>query len=155
MAPAANSIHSTGHGRQKRVLPSRVRRGGPGIGSCDIDVMILETRKRQGNVFLQSITVVSLKSNSFYFKAENDPLIPASTFFLLTTNSDLAASSGKSGSHDLEFNLKANSRYFDRPEVMKAYKEQSEIQTPEFELLSEDAIVGGRFRPRELEQVRC
>jgi hypothetical protein len=81
-------------------------------------------------------------------------LIPATTLFLLTTNSDLAASSSKSGSHDLQFNLKANSRYFDLPEVMKAYKEQSEVQTPEFEPLSEDAVVGSRFRPREAEQVR-
>lgn len=33
--------------RQKRVLPSRSRRGGPGVGNCDVDVMILETRKRR------------------------------------------------------------------------------------------------------------
>lgn len=33
--------------RQKRVLPSRSRRGGPGVGGCDVDVMILETRKRR------------------------------------------------------------------------------------------------------------
>ena len=33
--------------RQKRILPSRSRRGGPGVGSCDVDVMILETRKRR------------------------------------------------------------------------------------------------------------
>ena len=33
--------------RQKRVLPARSRRGGPGIGSCDADTMILDTLKRQ------------------------------------------------------------------------------------------------------------
>jgi hypothetical protein len=34
--------------RQKRVLPLRSRRGGPGIGSCDVDVMILDMQKRKG-----------------------------------------------------------------------------------------------------------
>lgn len=33
--------------RQKRVLPTRSRRGGPGVGSCETDVMILETLKRK------------------------------------------------------------------------------------------------------------
>ena len=33
--------------RQKRVMPSRSRRGGPGIGSTDVDVMILDTQKRK------------------------------------------------------------------------------------------------------------
>jgi hypothetical protein len=36
-----------GAGRQKRVMPSRSRRGGPGIGSTDVDLMILETQKRK------------------------------------------------------------------------------------------------------------
>lgn len=30
--------------RQKRVLPSRSRRGGPGVGNCDVDVMILNAQ---------------------------------------------------------------------------------------------------------------
>lgn len=34
--------------RQKRILPSRLRRGGPGIGNCDTDVAILDVLKRQG-----------------------------------------------------------------------------------------------------------
>lgn len=33
--------------RQKRVLPSRSRRGGPGIGTCDVDLMILDAQKRR------------------------------------------------------------------------------------------------------------
>lgn len=33
--------------RQKRILPARSRRGGPGVGSCDADVMIIDTLKRQ------------------------------------------------------------------------------------------------------------
>lgn len=31
----------------KRILPSRVRRGGPGVGQNDIDQMILETYERE------------------------------------------------------------------------------------------------------------
>lgn len=34
--------------RQKRVLPTRLRRGGPGIGSCDADVYIIDALKRRG-----------------------------------------------------------------------------------------------------------
>ena len=34
--------------RQKRVLPSRTSRGGPGVGNCDVDLMILDTLKRKG-----------------------------------------------------------------------------------------------------------
>ena len=33
--------------RQRRVQPTRSRRGGPGVGSCDSDAMILETMKRR------------------------------------------------------------------------------------------------------------
>ncbi|KIJ66240.1 hypothetical protein HYDPIDRAFT_128905 [Hydnomerulius pinastri MD-312] len=120
------SPHTTSNPRQKRVLPSRSRRGGPGIGSCDVDLMILDAQKR---------------------RFDNDPLIPADTPFLLTTNSALLESSSSSSS-GFGLNSIANQRYFDRPEVIKAYREQQSIQTPEFSLLSEDASVGGRFRPR-------
>ena len=43
----ASSSTASAHARQKRVLPSRARRGGPGVGSCDVDIMILETYKRK------------------------------------------------------------------------------------------------------------
>lgn len=33
--------------RPKRVMPLRSRRGGPGVGSCDIDLMLLDMRKRR------------------------------------------------------------------------------------------------------------
>ncbi|KAH7886069.1 hypothetical protein F5I97DRAFT_1199634 [Phlebopus sp. FC_14] len=123
---ADGSPRPTSDSRQKRVLPSRSRRGGPGIGSCDIDLMILDAQKR---------------------RFDNEPLIPADTPFLLTTNSTLLDGSS-SASTSFELNNIANQRYFDRPEVIKAYREQQNIQTPEFTLLSEDASVGGRFRPR-------
>ncbi|KAL0951600.1 hypothetical protein HGRIS_008278 [Hohenbuehelia grisea] len=123
-APAAPSGAQT---RQKRVLPSRSRRGGPGVGGCDVDQMILETYKRQ---------------------AENEPLISIEAQFLLTTDVSQLPSAGSSSSGSLALNLRARERYFDRPEVIKAYKEQAIIQTPEFTSLSDDAVVGGRFRPR-------
>ncbi|KDQ63233.1 hypothetical protein JAAARDRAFT_120493 [Jaapia argillacea MUCL 33604] len=117
--------------RPKRVQPSRSRRGGPGIGSCDVDLMILDAYKR---------------------KFENEPLIPTDTSFLLTTNSSLVPPSSSSATFELELNSHAYERYFDRPDVIKAYREQALIQTPEFCLLSEDASVGGRFRPRGSEE---
>ncbi|KAI0354588.1 hypothetical protein OH77DRAFT_1504648 [Trametes cingulata] len=111
--------------RQKRVLPTRSRRGGPGVGSCETDVMILETMKR---------------------KAESEPLIPATTRFLLTTNAALLPPASES--FEAQLNTHAYGRYFDRPEVQRAYKAQQLIQTPEFTELPQDANVGGRFRPR-------
>ncbi|KII93608.1 hypothetical protein PLICRDRAFT_121862 [Plicaturopsis crispa FD-325 SS-3] len=117
--------------RQKRVLPSRSRRGGPGVGTCDVDLMILDTYKR---------------------KSENEPLIPADTKFLLTTDSSLLLPSFPSTSGETSTKAVGDERYFDRPEVLNAAKEQQVIQTPEFTLLSEDASVGGRFRPRGSEE---
>ncbi|KAI5997946.1 hypothetical protein EDD15DRAFT_2363786 [Pisolithus albus] len=129
MADAASN--STPNSRQKRVLPSRPRRGGPGIGSCDVDLMILDAQRR---------------------RFDNEPLIPADTPFLLTTDSTFLDSSGCSST--FQQSTVARQRYFDRPDVIKAYREQQTIQTPEFTLLSEDASVGGRFRPRSsVEQV--
>ncbi|KAI8990701.1 hypothetical protein BD414DRAFT_535972 [Trametes punicea] len=111
--------------RQKRVLPARLRRGGPGVGNCETDMMILETMKR---------------------KAESEPLIPATTNFLLTTNGTLLPPASEP--FEAQLNTPAYSRYFDRPEVQQAYRAQKLIQTPEFTELPQDANVGGRFRPR-------
>jgi hypothetical protein len=44
-----------------------------------------------------------------------------------------------------------NEGYLDQLERFKAHAEQEPIQIPEF---SEDSSVGGRFRPREIEDVR-
>ena len=44
---SASSSTSGAQNRQKRVLPSRSRRGGPGVGTCEVDVLILETLKRR------------------------------------------------------------------------------------------------------------
>lgn len=46
---------------QKRVLPSRSRRGGPGLGSADVDAIILDAQKRKcgllsfKNTYIQSV----------------------------------------------------------------------------------------------------
>jgi hypothetical protein len=94
---------------------------------------------------------------------ENEPLIPAHAELLLTTNaarvrtfvgeaSKAADGENESGS---QLNTWAYERYFDKPEVIRAYREQQLIQTPEFTLLSEHEAVGGRFRPRSLDDVRA
>ncbi|TFK77409.1 hypothetical protein BDN72DRAFT_953848 [Pluteus cervinus] len=127
---AAPSPLSGGNARQKRVLPSRTRRGGPGVGSCEIDLLILETQKR---------------------RMENEPLIPADTPFLLTTNASKYAEA--SGSINLGFNTLAHESYFDRPEVLKAYREQQVIETPEYINSADNPSVGGRFRPRGSEDI--
>jgi hypothetical protein len=71
-----------------------------------------------------------------------------------TFGEDLKAADGddESGS---QLNTWAYERYFDKPEVIRAYREQQLIQTPEFTLLSEHEAVGGRFRPRSLDDVRA
>ncbi|KAJ7040296.1 hypothetical protein C8F04DRAFT_251954 [Mycena alexandri] len=120
------------HLRQKRVLPSRSRRGGPGVGNCDVDVMILNTQLN---------------------KSENEPLIPADTPFVFKTNDTLEkvakefASAGGSG-----LNLLAHQSYFERPEVLKAYREQTIIETPEYTNVSDTPSVGGRLRVRTTEE---
>ncbi|KAH9980502.1 hypothetical protein BJV74DRAFT_887798 [Russula compacta] len=118
--------------RPRRIMPSRSRRGGPGVGISDVDTHILETLRR---------------------RRENEPLIPAHTEFLLTTNSARAHTFGDAaaGSESSQLNTSAYERYFDKPEVIRAYREQQLIQTPEFTLLSEHEAVGGRFRPRSLD----
>lgn len=107
-------------------MPSRSRRGGPGVGISDVDTQILETLRR---------------------RRENDPLIPAHTQLLLTTDSTRVRTFG-GGDAGSQLNTSAYERYFDKPEVIRAYREQQLIQTPEYTLLSEHEAVGGRFRPR-------
>jgi hypothetical protein len=85
---------------------------------------------------------------------ETEPLIPADTPFFLTTNSaKVSGDSTSNGESAISINIVANDRYFDRPEVLKAFREQEIIQTPEFWPISESSSVGGRFRPRGAEDV--
>ena len=61
-------------------------------------------------------------------------------------------------SNDVEvgFNTQANERYFDRPEVLKSFREQLLIETPEYVHVADlpSVVVGGRFRPRGCGDVR-
>ncbi|KIY51310.1 hypothetical protein FISHEDRAFT_56826 [Fistulina hepatica ATCC 64428] len=118
--------------RGTRIQPSRTRRGGPGVGSSEIDQMILDNMKR--------------KSPS----VEGDPLIPTDTPFLATTNSAaFPLDADKSSESPITMNIYANERYFERPEVIKAYREQAVIETPSFIDITDKPSVGGRFRPRD------
>ena len=54
-----------------------------------------------------------------------------------------------------QLNTWAYERYFDKPEVIRAYRQQQLIQTPEFTPLSEHGTVGGRFGPQSLDDVRA
>jgi hypothetical protein len=82
---------------------------------------------------------------------EYAPLIPAETRLLLTTNPHTVAKS--SSTLNLGMNVSANDRYFDRPEVVTAYRLQEIIQTPEFVNIENSAAMG-RLRPRNSEDVR-
>ncbi|KAG7452274.1 uncharacterized protein BT62DRAFT_293952 [Guyanagaster necrorhizus] len=124
--PSTSVAPSGRQTRQKRVNPSRSGKGGPGIGNCEADTLILDTQKRQ---------------------LENEPLIPANTLFFMTTNLELLPESSSSSDGQVMFNTHANERYFDRPEVMQSYRLQQSIETPDFTELSQ-THVGGRFRPR-------
>ncbi|KAJ7492314.1 hypothetical protein FB451DRAFT_527544 [Mycena latifolia] len=114
--------------RPKRILPTRLRGGGGGVGTSDIDLMILAAQ-------------VS--------KAESEPLIPADTLFVMKTNDTLEkvakefASASGSG-----LNLRAHESYFERPDVLKAYREQTIIETPEYSNVADVPSVGGRLRVR-------
>lgn len=44
--PPEEDAPSGPNGHQKRVMPTRVRRGGPGIGSTEVDMQILAEMKR-------------------------------------------------------------------------------------------------------------
>ncbi|EJD43891.1 hypothetical protein AURDEDRAFT_125489 [Auricularia subglabra TFB-10046 SS5] len=106
-----------------RVLPSRVRRGGPGVGSHDIDLLILDTNER----------------------ARTQAIIPETTRFILTTDSKLVPPKMDETRPNL-------TKYFSQPDIIQSMKAQSEIQTPEFSLLSESDAVGGRLRVRGVEE---
>ncbi|KAJ7070733.1 hypothetical protein C8F01DRAFT_974709, partial [Mycena amicta] len=128
---------------QKRVL--RSRRGGPGvggsgIGSCDIDNMILNTQTRRMSLQLPS------RSHSALFSAELESVVPADTLILFKTDDKLdrvAAELCIAGSSAI--NVTARDTYFDRPDVIKGYRDQLVIETPDFEQVQ---FVAGRLRVR-------
>lgn len=89
-----------------------------------------------------------------YYKAENEPLIPTLTRFLFTTDSSYSGDQEEESSQaNIQLNTVAFDRYFEKPEVLQAFREQAIIETPVFESIAELSSVGGRFRPRGAEDV--
>jgi hypothetical protein len=85
---------------------------------------------------------------------ENEPLIPADTPFVFKTNDTLekvAAEFSSAGGSGLV--IRAHESYFDRPDVLKAYREQTMIETPEYTGIPESSSVGGRLRVRTTDEV--
>ncbi|KAF7337515.1 PEHE domain-containing protein [Mycena sanguinolenta] len=128
----ATLAHSSSHLPQRRVLPSRLRRGGPGVGG-EVDLLIWNAQSS---------------------KLENEPLVPADTPFVLKTNDKLeqAAAEFSSVLGSGLNNKRAYESYFDRPEVLKSYREQTIIETPEFTDIADVPSVGGRLRVRTTEE---
>ena len=65
--------------------------------------------------------------------------------FILTTDANYVPTASTS---EIWLNSYANERFFDRPEVMQAFKDQQDIQIPEFTQLNDEERVGGRLRAR-------
>ncbi|KAG8853126.1 hypothetical protein FRB96_008377 [Tulasnella sp. 330] len=111
----------------RRVQPPRSRRGGPGIGSSAVDVMILESHQRA---------------------VQNKYTVEPDAVFLITTDSAQAPSASQWEDEE------PHQSYFDRPEVQQQSRREEMIQTPEFSLLEEQSAVGSRLRARAvLEEV--
>ena len=58
------SLTAGAHSRQKRVMPSRSRRGGPGLGHCEVDNLILETKRRKCVFYIfRTCLLLTISSN--------------------------------------------------------------------------------------------
>ncbi|EAU92563.1 hypothetical protein CC1G_06574 [Coprinopsis cinerea okayama7 len=110
----------------KRQLPSRTRRATAGVVGSEVDKQILEAYKYK----------------------DSAQLLPPANPFLLSTNSAVAESSKEEGRL---VNTVVNEQYFRRPEVIKAYREQSLIQTPGVVKL-EAPESGTRLRVRDYDK---
>ncbi|KAJ7811344.1 hypothetical protein B0H14DRAFT_2606605 [Mycena olivaceomarginata] len=94
------------------------------------------------------MTGVRTVLDDFFFThaaaVDNELPIPANTPFVLHTNNALAEAAQFSSAGGSALTQRACDSYFDRPEVLKAYRERTEIETPDFENLSETlSSVGG------------
>lgn len=81
-----------------------------------------------------------------HLTAENDPIIPIDTPFILTTSLS-AIPKVIPNAKESDKVIVALDRYFDRPDVLEKYRQQKEIQTPEFNKI-DSPQVGSRMRPR-------
>lgn len=76
---------------------------------------------------------------------ESDPLIPRKTVFVLTTDSRYISTASTS---EIGLNRCANERFFEQPEVIRAFKEQQDIQIPEFTQIPDHDMVSSKLRVR-------
>jgi hypothetical protein len=135
----------------KRVQPQRLRRGGSAIGNNEIDEMILDTQRRRGANIARLLQRFQPSYIALLSLAENAPLIPANTKFILTTSLTVVPDTQTSTS---KLNTNGNESYFERPEVLEAYREQQLIQTPEFVNIDPSSTSASLSRLRPLEDVR-
>jgi len=140
MDPSSSSA-SGSNSQQKRVLPSRSRRGGPGVGSCETDLLILEHQKRRCTLLAYSSC-----RRSLLILAEVEITLPSTTPLLLTTESKHFSALNA----DLRVSITSSERYFDRPDVIEGFRKRLLIQTPSYKEGVPDV---GRFRPRGAEDV--
>ncbi|KAL1739982.1 hypothetical protein HDZ31DRAFT_23990, partial [Schizophyllum fasciatum] len=126
-AASSSSARGAQQTRPTRIQPTRTRRGVVGFGNNEIDQQILDNMERRG---------------------DGEPHIPLDTPFFLTTNPHIGSPSDGTTSSGIQINSLANERYFERPDVIKAYREQQTIQIPEFVRIDELPEAGSRFRPR-------
>ena len=131
----------------RRVQPARARRGvaaGSLVGTNDVDKRLLDMLRRKG-VFLSFSGFGLWLTMLWYLAGESEPLIPAYTNFVLTTDASLLPSSSTSS---VDLNRLAEELYFERPEVMEAIRTQQQVQIPEFRELTDEDRVTGRLRSR-------
>ncbi|KAL1699511.1 hypothetical protein EV121DRAFT_216080 [Schizophyllum commune] len=126
-AASASTSRGTHQTRPTRIQPTRTRRGVVGFGNNEIDQQILDNMERRG---------------------DGEPHIPLGTAFCFTTDANFVPPPDASMSTGIKVNSLANERYFERPEVIKAYREQQTIQIPEFVRIDELPEGSSRFRPR-------
>jgi hypothetical protein len=125
---------------QKRVLPSRLRRGGPGVGNCEVDVMILNIQMNKCTEQWSGVLAVLINATA----AMEAPLIPTESPFFMTTDGSLEEIA-REFSPAPTVNPPVHS---ERPEVMEAYRQKAVIETPEYQDVSDVPTTDGRLRTR-------
>ncbi|KAJ2918345.1 hypothetical protein MD484_g1988, partial [Candolleomyces efflorescens] len=108
---------------QRRQVPARNRRVTGGGLNSEVDLTIQEALK---------------------YKETQHTLLSSSTCFHLTTDSSYAESSGDAGRI---VNNVVEEQFYNRPDVIRSFREQQIIQTPDVVPIEGD--VHSRFRPRE------
>ncbi|KAF9041784.1 hypothetical protein BDZ89DRAFT_1128784 [Hymenopellis radicata] len=109
----------------------RARRGAAvANGSNEIDQIILDEMKRE---------------------VDQGPSIPADTIFTFTTNTQILPPHTECTARASDFRTNNHKSYFDRPEVIESYRNQQKVETPDYELITDDMIITSRFVPQGVE----